>query len=50
MRAVSLRWRPPRDARARLAGLMLLPRTIDKARARLAHGEPEPARRFEEVG
>jgi len=40
MRPVSLRRRPPRDPRARLAGLMLLPRTIDKARALMRGGDP----------
>jgi hypothetical protein len=40
MRPVSLRGRPPRDPRARLAGLMMLPRTIDKARALLRGGDP----------
>ncbi len=40
MRPISLRRRPPRDPRARLAGLMLLPRTIDKARAALPGGDP----------
>ena len=39
MRPISLRRRPPRDPRARLAGLMLLPRTIDKARAALRGGD-----------
>ena len=39
MRPISLRRRPPRDPRARLAGLMLLPRTIDKARAALHGGD-----------
>src|SRR4030088_1826674 len=39
MRPISLRRRPPRDPRARLAGLMLLPRTIDKARAALPGGD-----------
>ncbi|MEA2719064.1 MAG: hypothetical protein QOJ39_928 [Candidatus Eremiobacteraeota bacterium] len=40
MRPTSLRRRPPRDPRARLAGLMVLPRTIDKARALLPGGDP----------
>ncbi|HEX3548869.1 MAG TPA: DUF5069 domain-containing protein [Candidatus Elarobacter sp.] len=40
MRPISLRRRPPRDPRARLAGLMVLPRTIDKARAALTGGDP----------
>ncbi|MBV8300103.1 MAG: DUF5069 domain-containing protein [Candidatus Eremiobacteraeota bacterium] len=40
MRPVSLRRRPPRDPRARLAGLMLLPRTIDKARGLMRGGDP----------
>ena len=40
MRPVSLRRRPPRDPRARLAGLMMLPRTIDKARALMRGGDP----------
>jgi hypothetical protein len=40
MRPISLRRRPPRDPRARLAGLMVLPRTIDKARAALPGGDP----------
>lgn len=31
---------PPRDPRETLAGLMMLPRTIDKARAMLAGGKP----------
>jgi hypothetical protein len=39
MRPISLRLRPPRDPRARLAGMMLLPRTIDKARAALRGGD-----------
>ncbi len=40
MRPTSLRRRPPRDPRARLAGLIMLPRTIDKARALLPGGDP----------
>ncbi len=40
MRPISLRRRPPRDPRARLSGLMVLPRTIDKARASLPGGDP----------
>ncbi|HEV3086510.1 MAG TPA: DUF5069 domain-containing protein [Candidatus Elarobacter sp.] len=40
MRPVSLRRRPPRDPRARLAGLMMLPRTIDKARGLMHGGDP----------
>jgi hypothetical protein len=39
MRPISLRRRPPRDPRARLAGLMLLPRTLDKARAAIHGGD-----------
>jgi hypothetical protein len=37
---VSLRRRPPRDPRARIGGLMMLPRTIDKARGLLPGGDP----------
>jgi hypothetical protein len=37
---LDLRTRPPRSAYAELDGLMLLPRTIDKLRARLPGGEP----------
>jgi hypothetical protein len=40
VRPASLRQRPPRDPRARIAGLMLLPRTIDKARGLLPGGDP----------
>jgi hypothetical protein len=40
MRPVSLRRRPPRDPRARIGGLMMLPRTIDKARGLLPGGDP----------
>jgi hypothetical protein len=40
MRPISLRRRPPRDPRARLGGLMLLPRTIDKARGLIQGGDP----------
>ncbi|MBV8645668.1 MAG: DUF5069 domain-containing protein [Candidatus Eremiobacteraeota bacterium] len=40
MRPTSLRRRPPRDPRARLGGLMMLPRTVDKARALLPGGDP----------
>jgi hypothetical protein len=40
VRPVSLRRRPPRDPRARIGGLMLLPRTIDKARGLLPGGDP----------
>lgn len=40
MRPMSLRRRPPRDPRARLAGLVMLPRTIDKSRALLPGGDP----------
>jgi hypothetical protein len=40
VRPVSLRRRPPRDPRARIGGLMMLPRTIDKARGLLPGGDP----------
>lgn len=40
MLPISLRRRPPRDPRARLGGLMLLPRTIDKARGIIRGGDP----------
>ena len=40
MKPLNLREKPPRDARERLAGLMMLPRTIDKARASLTGGDP----------
>src|ERR1700681_3043754 len=40
MRPISLRRRPPRDPRARLGGLMLLPRTIDQARGLIQGGDP----------
>lgn len=40
MLPISLRRRPPRDPRARLGGLMLLPRTIDKARGLIQGGDP----------
>ncbi len=40
MQPLNLRDRPPREPRARLAGLVLLPRTIDKARAALPGGDP----------
>jgi Domain of unknown function (DUF5069) len=39
MEPLDLRTRPPRDPRERLGGLVLLPRTIDKARAMLPGGE-----------
>jgi hypothetical protein len=37
---LDLRARPPRHPRERLGGLVMLPRTIDKARALLAGGQP----------
>ena len=40
MKPLNLRRAPPRSARDRLAGLMMLPRTIDKARASLPGGDP----------
>lgn len=40
MKPLNLRNAPPRGPRERLAGLMMLPRTIDKARALLAGGDP----------
>ena len=40
MEPLDLRARPPRHPRERLGGLVMLPRTIDKARALLAGGEP----------
>ena len=40
MKPLDLRRAPPRSARERLVGLMMLPRTIDKARASLAGGDP----------
>jgi hypothetical protein len=39
MGPLNLRLQPPRGPRERLAGLMMLPRTIDKARAMLAGGD-----------
>jgi hypothetical protein len=38
--ALDLRAHPPRHPRERLGGLVMLPRTIDKARALLAGGQP----------
>ena len=40
MTPLNLRERPPRDPRVRLGGLMMLARTVDKARAALPGGEP----------
>ena len=40
MEPLDLTLAPPRSARAELAGLMLLPRTIDKLRALLPGGNP----------
>ncbi len=40
MTPLNLRDHPPRNPRERVGGLMLLPRTIDKARAFLPGGDP----------
>jgi uncharacterized protein DUF5069 len=40
MEPLSLRTNPPRSPREQVAGLMFLPRTIDKARALLPGGDP----------
>ena len=42
MKPLNLRGAPPRSPRERLADLMMLPRTIDKARASLVGGDPGP--------
>ncbi|HEX3670946.1 MAG TPA: DUF5069 domain-containing protein [Candidatus Cybelea sp.] len=40
MEPLDLRTRPPRSCYAELDGLMLMPRTIDKLRAKLPGGDP----------
>lgn len=40
MEPLDLRQGPPRDPRERIAGLMMLARTVDKARALLPGGDP----------
>ncbi len=40
MEPLDLRTKPPRSCYAELDGLMLMPRTIDKLRARLPGGDP----------
>jgi len=42
VKPLNLRGAPPRSPRERLADLMMLPRTIDKARASLVGGDPGP--------
>ncbi len=42
MTPLDLRKAPPRSPREMLAGLLILPRTIDKARALLPGGDPGP--------
>ncbi|MFY9664385.1 MAG: DUF5069 domain-containing protein [Candidatus Cybelea sp.] len=42
MEPLDLRSKPPRSCYVELDGLMLMPRTIDKLRARLPGGEPGP--------
>jgi hypothetical protein len=57
MNAMSLAAAPPRKPRAELAGIIFLPRSIDKARAMQPGGDPGPyvlrgftAQMFEQLG